>query len=260
MDPSFVLRAAKKVLEDPSLFLQIDQLRVEYSDFKIQKIREQNNGKLPLKTILPDGKDTGDMIENTLKHNALSISPAIAWMRPMGLMGPLLGMDQIMNNIKNVKVLIVGPRTEYEIMWYVSRGFSEENVLGLDLFTYSDKIQIGDMHSMPFENEMFDVVVFSWVLGYSKNQQKAVDEAVRVLKSGGLIGIGEQWDPMPVEETSRLMQESKGYKLEGTVTSSTSDLEKLFHSYSHKVVFSTEPLDRDKHRVGLISLISQVHK
>lgn len=260
MDANFTLSAIQKVLQDPALLLQIDRIRVDYSEFRILKIREQHDGKLPLKTILPDGKDTDDMIENTFTHNALSVSPAIAWMRPMGLMGPLLGMDQIMNNIGTTRILIVGPRTEYEILWYLSRGFSEDNIVGLDLFSYSDKIQIGDMHCMPFDQDSFDVVVFSWVLGYSKSQQKAVDEAVRVLKTGGLIGIGEQWDPTPVEVTSRLMEESKGYKLEGTVTTSSSDLERLFEQYKHKVVFSTEPLEREKHRVGLISLITQVHK
>ena len=65
MDANFTLSAIQKVLQDPALLLQIDRIRVDYSEFRILKIREQHDGKLPLKTILPDGKDTDDMIEKS---------------------------------------------------------------------------------------------------------------------------------------------------------------------------------------------------
>ena len=56
------------------------------------------------------------------------------------------------------------------------------------------------MHKMPFTDESFDIVVFSWVLGYNTNQKQAVSEAIRVLKPNGIVAIGEQWDPTPVQE------------------------------------------------------------
>ena len=251
----FLLYCLNKISNDPSLLLQVDKLRVAFAHQRIEALKDKNDGKLPLQTCLPDQKDNEDMIENTFKHNSQSVAPEIAYMRPLGLLGPLLGTDKVLNCMPNLKVLIIGPRTEYELLWYVSRGFKLENITALDLFTYSPYIQIGDMHAMAFADQTFDIVVFSWVLGYSKNQKKAVEEAVRVLKPNGFIGIGEQWDPTPVEQTATMMEKTKGYRLEGTVTNSVSDLLGLFEGHNYKIVFQTEPMHEDKIRVGLISLI-----
>ena len=133
----------------------------------------------------------------------------------MALLGPLLGVDSVVFNHANLKVLIIGPRTEAEILLYISRGFSPNNIYGLVLITCSEFISAGDMHNIPFSDNFFDIVVFSWVLGYSCNQKLAVQEARRVSKPNGLICIGEQWDPMPIDQVSAEMERMRGYSLEG---------------------------------------------
>ena len=200
------------------------------------------------------------MIENTIRHNLESLDPTIADFRPIGLMGPLLGMDQVMQNMADAKILIIGPRTEAEILWYISMGFSAANITGLDLISYSDYITLGDMHAMPFENNSFDIVVFSWVLGYSRNQQKAIEEAIRVVRINGLVAIGEQWDPTPIDDTDQWMKQNKGYSLRGTVTTCAQDLVDLFSPYKTRIRFLNESLQSQKSRVGWISIIAEVQE
>jgi len=44
-----------------------------------------------------------------------------------------------------------------------------------------------DVLDLPFEDEMFDLVVFNIVLIYVKDQQKAVNEMARVTRQGGVV-------------------------------------------------------------------------
>lgn len=48
-----------------------------------------------------------------------------------------------------------------------------------------DKVVIGDLESMPFLNEEFDVVLSQWVFEHLKNPDKVFPEIYRVLKPGG---------------------------------------------------------------------------
>jgi len=41
---------------------------------------------------------------------------------------------------------------------------------------------VGDAHQLNFENNSFDVVIASWILVYSKNQQQLLSELRRVIK------------------------------------------------------------------------------
>ena len=204
-------------------------------------------------------KESNDIIENTLKHNLLQLGTNVAQGRPMGLLGPLLGMDFMGFRRDQAKILIVGPRTEGEILLYFAHGFTIGNIYALDLISYSPWIDIGDMHAMPYPDKFFDAVIFSWVLGYSRSQKKAVAEAVRVTKRGGLIAIGEQNEPLSPEQVSESLMKSHGYTLYGTVTRSPQDLIELFDPGAvGKVVFQTEPLASDRERVGWISVIVQM--
>lgn len=49
------------------------------------------------------------------------------------------------------------------------------------------KIMEGDVLDLPFEDGTFDLVVFNIVLMHIKDQQKAVDEMVRVTQKGGVV-------------------------------------------------------------------------
>ncbi len=91
------------------------------------------------------------------------------------------------------KVLIVGPRTEDDIFLSKALGFADTR--GLDLFSYSPLIELGDMHNLPYEAASFDVIVLGWVIAYSGDPQLALEQCKRVLRPGGFLAIGWEWVP-----------------------------------------------------------------
>ena len=94
------------------------------------------------------------------------------------------------SEFKNLKVLSIGPRSEGEIFNLFANGFELKNITGLDLFSYSPFIKLGDMHSLSFNDEEFDIVLMGWCLAYSNNKKKALSETKRVLKKNGAIIVG----------------------------------------------------------------------
>ena len=55
--------------------------------------------------------------------------------------------------------------------------------------SYSDFIDVGDMHAMPYEDNSFDIVMLGWVLGYSSDPRTVASEAMRVCRPGGYIAV-----------------------------------------------------------------------
>lgn len=53
------------------------------------------------------------------------------------------------------------------------------------------RFQAGDIYALPFEDESFDVVFASAVLGSVSDAERVVREMVRVLKTGGIIALKE---------------------------------------------------------------------
>lgn len=106
------------------------------------------------------------------------------------LIRPLSAIDRVFFNAHNLKVLSVGPRTEMELLNLVAHGFSPDNIRGLDLFSSSPWIDVGNMHSMPYPDNQFDVVIAGWVLVYSSDPDQACREMLRVAADKGIIAIG----------------------------------------------------------------------
>ena len=94
------------------------------------------------------------------------------------------------SDFKNLKVLSIGPRAEGEIFNIFAHGFELKNITGIDLFSYSPLIKLGDMHSLDFKDEEFDIILMGWCLAYSNNKKKALSEVKRVLSKNGLLVIG----------------------------------------------------------------------
>ena len=94
------------------------------------------------------------------------------------------------SELKNLKVLSIGPRAEGEIFNIFAHGFELKNITGLDLFSYSPLIKLGDMHNLEFNDEEFDVVLMGWCLAYSNDKKKALLEVKRVMSKNGLLVIG----------------------------------------------------------------------
>jgi len=97
----------------------------------------------------------------------------------------------------NKKLLIVGPRTEDDIIWARALGF--KSVRGLDLFSYSPWIDIGDMHASDYPDGSFDAVLLAWTLPYTKHPEVMVSEMKRILKVGGILGMA--WHNISDEST-----------------------------------------------------------
>ena len=149
--------------------------------------------KRSLKTY--QDKNASHLGKRTFEHNFKNIKHSILTHdRLHHLIFPLCGIVDISFNKMNYKVLSIGPRSEAELLLIAGYGFKFSNIKGLDLFSYSPKIDVGDMHKMPYKNDSFDVIFSGWVLAYSDKQEKALKEMVRVLKPGGYVAFGQGYD------------------------------------------------------------------
>ncbi len=84
-------------------------------------------------------------------------------------------------------VLCVGCRNALELDRFRARGFGD--VVGIDIFSQRDDIQVMDMHEMTFPNDSFDVVYASHALEHSYDVGRVVDEIVRVGRDGAVVGL-----------------------------------------------------------------------
>lgn len=144
-----------------------------------------------------------DARKNTLSHNLTAFEHIGVdfSMRRMSMLLHAVASVELVNT--RSRILVIGPRTESDILTLYGFGF--HNVTGLDLISYSPYILLGDMHEMPVNNDSFDVVVCGWTLSYSTAPQRAIDEMLRVCKNGGLLAVGiEHLTAMAKEELSRL--------------------------------------------------------
>ena len=141
--------------------------------------------------ILPEG--SGGIGQYTVEHNLLALDKR-AGFGVGGRMSLLLyPLTALLRNSKDAKVLIVGPRTEDDIYW--ARALGIKNVRGLDLFSYSPWIDIGDIHRTDYQDQEFDAVILGWVISYSSEPNVLVEECKRIIKGGGYLGFGIESNP-----------------------------------------------------------------
>ena len=120
-----------------------------------------------------------------------------------GLLYPLLSIPWVRRMFKTGKILSIGPRNEGEVLLLSKLGFDWKNITAIDLFSYSPKITLMDMHQMTFPDNSFDIVISSWVLRYSYSIEKAVNEMIRVAKNGSYIAIGMSYGDDELIQSSR---------------------------------------------------------
>lgn len=106
-------------------------------------------------------------------------------------------------DLKRTSLLVIGPRYETELLLARSLGFDKNKVRGLDTFSYSPLIDVGDMHKLPYEEAAFDNIICGWTLSYSLHPSKAAEEMTRVLASGGYLVLSVQKVP---EEFSNVVE------------------------------------------------------
>ena len=126
---------------------KIDFLRQYYCWARYQLLKKRLR-------ILPE--EMGGVGEDTIKHNlsALEVRAGFGMGNRMSIL--LYPLAAILGRRKHdSKVLIVCPRTEDDIYW--ARALGIMDVRGLDLFTYSPWIDLGDIHQTTFSDGEFDV-------------------------------------------------------------------------------------------------------
>ena len=171
--------------------------------------------------------------EKTLSHNLSAFEEddsAFGCGQRMGLLiYPVVAYNTFHSIDKGKqKVLIVGCRTEDDIYWMKSYGFQQ--TIGLDLISYSKHVLIGDIHKTEFKDESFDVVMLGYMIAYTKDPLTVVKECRRILKKGGLLGIGI--DYIPDFDPNHLIPPQEN------TLNSTSDLKALINQVTpNKVIF-----------------------
>lgn len=152
------------------------------------------------------------------------------------LMYPL---SVLIQDKKVSKVLIVGPRTEDDIYLAKALGFADTK--GVDLFSYSPYIELGDCHRLPYQNAEFDAVVLGWVIAYCGDPHLALREAKRVLKPSGYLAIGWEWVPRN--------QKTDNLHIRGNTVNDASE---YLEAVNMKPVFLNDPDVLGNHNKSLI--------
>lgn len=185
---SFIDKTLNKLL---SLYLILRYLYFVYLKKNLKFLEDFNRQNLSY-----NKKDNQDALEKNLNfrsqlfnlkkiRNSLS---NFSGNRISILLNQLPSFDYIRR--EEIKVLIIGPRTEGDIYQALLSGIKKENIFAIDLFTYSPYITLGDMHNIPYENDKFDLILSGWTLTYSEDNKKAIDEIIRVSRNNALVGIG----------------------------------------------------------------------
>ncbi len=176
----------------------------------------------------------GSVHAHTLAHNLNNLKKMEAVDRPSILVYPLRAIEYILRNARELCVLTIGPRSESEIFSLIAAGIQPQNITGLDLISYSDFVDLGDMHAMPYDDDSFDIVIAGWVLTYSADNRKAAQEILRVARPGAHIAIGCATEL--VDETAAFVQASTAV---GGLKAKTGDGDKTL-----SVFFNTEQILR----------------
>ena len=124
--------------------------------------------------------DRAHLGRDTLTYNLSNVRRSLVRHdRILHLIWSLLAIEHVATNKQHMKTLSIGPRSEGELLLIAAHGFSWNNIRGVDLFSYSPRIDVADMHEMPYADSSFDVLVSGWTLAYSDDQPRALKEMVR---------------------------------------------------------------------------------
>ena len=185
-DPRGIAKAIRKLKQRPELLLAAHKTRAIITRDRFERLSRS----LGIRSF---GSDTTYAAKNTLEYNRDAMSPSLESSRPEWIVYPLMGIEQLRKRRKKARVLSVGPRGEYELFALMGIGFLPENVYGLDLFSYSPLIEIGDMHEMPFSDDFFDCMVLGWVWSYSTNWSKLAEEIFRCSRDKAILAISADY-------------------------------------------------------------------
>ncbi len=182
------------------------------------------------------------VIKETVDHNIQGIKnsvPAVSSLSRSELVfRPAMCLDRIFSYrnqsvFPDLKVLLIGSRTEYEVLTAFAYGIAPSQLHAVDLISYSPWITPGDMHALPYPDNHFDLVIMGWVLGYSKTPRTVAREVVRVSRPGAVVSIGNDCIPEALRKSNAFTAEERPQSMK--------DLLGCFDGSVGRVYFSHEP-------------------
>jgi len=148
-----------------------------------------------------EASDQSHLGKDTFSHNYRQILHSLLTHdRVHHLLHPVVAIEEVATNLPTLKTLSIGPRSEGELLLIAGYGFSWPNIRAVDLFSYSPRIDVADMHDLPYADNSFDIIFNGWCLAYSDDQETALKEMVRVLRPGGFIALGQGYDNRDEEQ------------------------------------------------------------
>jgi SAM-dependent methyltransferase len=199
--------------------------------------------------------ESEDAFKVTVEHN-LKYVPF--WSPRMELL--IRPLSVIESLAKDARILIIGPRNEYDLLLLAAHGFSLGHIRGLDLISYSPWIDLGDMHAMPYADNSWDAVLCGWTLSYSATPNKAAAEILRIVRDGGMVAIGVEYSTLNESDEKAL----GGYAIQernrlAERVNSVDQILELFAPHVKEVFFRHDaPLKISHTRDGLAKNCSNV--
>ena len=136
----------------------------------------------------------GDVVSDATAGQAYSASWLNAYSPQPRILLPLYLLAAV-PDLKRDSVLVLGPRYETELLLLDAMGFPKAANIALDTYSYSPRIQTGDMHKMPFDDDSFNAVICGWTISYSTAPHQAAAEIERVLAVGGVVVLAVDYQP-----------------------------------------------------------------
>ena len=95
-------------------------------------------------------------------------------------------------DLKDKKILSLGPRNIIELFLIYLSGFKWNNIYAMDIISSNSKIKIGDFSkNFPFDGNEFDFVICSHSISKSFDQQKTASEIKRILKPNSFLVVAD---------------------------------------------------------------------
>lgn len=98
-------------------------------------------------------------------------------------------------DVRQEKLLIVGPRNVHELFIAWLYGFRWSNIYAIDLYSTRRKITIMNMEATAFRDGVFDAITMANTLAYAKDTFRCLTEMARILKPGGRLVFGSTYFP-----------------------------------------------------------------
>jgi SAM-dependent methyltransferase len=156
----------------------------------------------------------------------------------------------VREDLSRTRVLVLGCRSEEELLMFQGYGF--ERPRAVDLISYSPWIELGDMHALPYAGASFELVFCAYTLSYSEDPSQAAREMLRVVADGGTIAIAVEY--MPHALRGEIQDALLGYRIGGaSPLDSTAAILRLFEPHVAKV-FVDYDAEKKRHHTqqGLI--------